>query len=143
MNEWETPQWLYDGLNARFCFTLDPAATHNNTKCTRYYTRMENGLWQSWQGERVFLHPPYDYTIGAWIEKAREEAEYGALVVALIPKFSETIWWKEHVIDHADLRFFSDHLTFANATEPAPYHSAIAVWWGWRSLAGGFVNGES
>jgi phage N-6-adenine-methyltransferase len=55
--EWTTPQHLFDQLAAEFGgFDLDPAATAQNAKCTRYFTRQDNGLSQPWAG-RVFLNP--------------------------------------------------------------------------------------
>ncbi|GAH02463.1 unnamed protein product, partial [marine sediment metagenome] len=46
-NEWETPQVLFDELNAEFHFTLDPCATQDNAKSPRFYTQRDNGLKQS------------------------------------------------------------------------------------------------
>lgn len=37
-NEWATPQRLFDYLNTKFNFTLDPCATDENHKCDNYYT---------------------------------------------------------------------------------------------------------
>lgn len=36
---WETPQSLFDELNAEFNFTLDAAASDANHKCERYFTK--------------------------------------------------------------------------------------------------------
>ena len=36
---WETPQSLFDELNAEFNFTLDAAASDTNHKCKRYFTK--------------------------------------------------------------------------------------------------------
>lgn len=36
---WETPQSLFDELNAEFNFTLDAAASDANRKCKRYFTK--------------------------------------------------------------------------------------------------------
>ena len=51
---WETPQSLFDELNAEFNFTLDAAASDVNHKCKRYFTKKDNGLLQDWQGEQCF-----------------------------------------------------------------------------------------
>jgi hypothetical protein len=37
-DEWATPQWLFDMLNAEFNFTLDPSATEFNSKCKKFFT---------------------------------------------------------------------------------------------------------
>lgn len=57
-DEWETPQYLFDSLNAEFGFNLDPCATKDNHKCERYFTKEQNGLLQKWGGTlfSVILH---------------------------------------------------------------------------------------
>mgnify|MGYP004566958825 CR=1 FL=1 len=51
-DEWETPQAFYNELNKEFNFTLDPCATDYNHKCESYFTKEQNGLNQSWRGQR-------------------------------------------------------------------------------------------
>ncbi len=69
---WSTPQDFYDLLNAEFNFTLDPCATHENHKCKKYFTKEDDGLSKSWDGERVFMNPPYGREISKWVKKASE-----------------------------------------------------------------------
>ena len=52
--EWETPQELFDSLNAEFHFNLDPCSSDQNAKCKDHYTKKDNGLIQDWGGE-MFL----------------------------------------------------------------------------------------
>ena len=47
------PPQVFDPLNAEFGFTLDPCATAANAKCAKYFTEADDGLTQSWAGERV------------------------------------------------------------------------------------------
>ena len=47
---WETPQDLFDKLNAEFHFDLDVCALPENAKCERYYTPEDDGLLQPWNG---------------------------------------------------------------------------------------------
>lgn len=57
-------------LDAEFGFTLDVAATPDNAKCRRYFTRADDGLNQSWDGEIVWMNPPYGRgVIDRWIER--------------------------------------------------------------------------
>ena len=49
-DEWETPQDLFDRLNRIFCFTLDACATNHNAKCSKYYTKEQDGLKMPWGG---------------------------------------------------------------------------------------------
>jgi site-specific DNA-methyltransferase (adenine-specific) len=91
--EWETPQALFDELSHIFGgFTLDPCATTQNAKCTRFFTREDDGLSQPWTG-KVFVNPPYGREIGKWVRKAYEESQNGALVVCLLPARVDTRWW--------------------------------------------------
>lgn len=136
--DWSTPQELFDALDKRFQFTLDVCASDKNAKVKRYFTRELDGLGQSWGGERCWMNPPYGREIGAWVEKARREAEQGALVVGLLPARTDTKWWQEHVYGHADVRFVARRLKFGNAATGAPFPSAVAVWWGWDVMGGGF-----
>lgn len=89
-NEWATPQEFFDRLNALHNFTLDPCCTHENAKCEKHYTIVENGLAKSWQNERVFMNPPYGLEIGVWMKKAYEESQGSALVVCLVPSRTDT-----------------------------------------------------
>lgn len=49
-DEWGTPQKLFDDLNEEFQFTLDPCATDDNHKCSKYYTVQDSGLEHTWGG---------------------------------------------------------------------------------------------
>jgi hypothetical protein len=53
-DEQATPQWLVDKHAAEFgSFDLDVAATAENAKAPRYYTRADDGLSLPWRGEVV------------------------------------------------------------------------------------------
>ena len=54
---WATPQDFFDKLNEEFHFNLDPCATPENRKCSRFFTAKENGLEQDWGGVCGFLQP--------------------------------------------------------------------------------------
>lgn len=136
--EWETPQALFDALHARFHFDLDVCATAENAKCPRFFSPAENGLSQDWGGGRCWMNPPYGREIAAWARKARQEAERGALVVGLLPARTDTRWWQEDVMGHADVRFVGGRLRFGSATNSAPFPSAVALWWGWPQWSGRF-----
>ena len=72
-NEWSTPQDFFDELDKEFNFTLDPCATSENAKCTKYFTVEDDGLKQDWSNDIVFMNPPYGRDIKYWIKKAYEE----------------------------------------------------------------------
>ena len=72
---WATPQEFFDELDSEFSFTLDPCATPENAKCKKYYTKVEDGLNQDWQGEKVFCNPPYGREIKKWVKKCYMESK--------------------------------------------------------------------
>ena len=57
-NEWATPQDFFDELNKEFNFTLDPCATVKTAKCSKFYTKEDDGLSKCWSNEIVFCNPP-------------------------------------------------------------------------------------
>jgi phage N-6-adenine-methyltransferase len=98
-----TPQDFFDSLNAEFHFDLDAAASPLNHKCELYFG--DGGLaidaiQEDWGGEgtSVFLNPPYSHA-GAFIAKAREEADKGATVVMVLPVRSDTKYWHRYIWD--------------------------------------------
>lgn len=125
-DEWPTPQEFFDRIAAEFGpFDLDACATPENAKCQRYFTRSENGLVQAWTG-RVWMNPPYGREIVAWMRKAYESAQAGALVVCLVPARTDTAWWHDYAARGA-VRFIRGRLKFGNAKANAPFPSALVV----------------
>lgn len=122
-NEWETPQDLFDKLNTKYHFTLDPCCTHENAKCDKYYTQKENGLLQDWSGEIVFCNPPYGREIGKWVEKAYREAINGTKIVMLIPARVDTKWFHQYLYNKEEqgirVEFIKGRLKFINRTLPS------------------------
>lgn len=130
-DEWPTEAAVVDCLNMEFGpFTLDPCATDENAKASRFFTRHDNGLAQSWAGERVFMNPPYGRAVREWIEKAHTEARIGgARVVCLIPARTDTRYWHEFVMRADQILFVAGRLRFGDSTRAAhaPFPSAIVV----------------
>jgi phage N-6-adenine-methyltransferase len=97
-----TPQQFFDALNAEFGFDIDCAASAQNKKCELYFgfgsALGTDALEQDWGGSTCFLNPPYS-TAGAFVAKARQEADKGATVVMLLPVRTDTRWWHAHVWD--------------------------------------------
>ena len=73
-DKWATPQWLFDVLDDEFHITLDPCASPDNAKCEDFFTIEDDGLARSWEGQVVFMNPPYGRYIIDWMKKAWEEA---------------------------------------------------------------------
>lgn len=127
-NEWETPQALFNELNAEFHFTLDPCSTHENAKCEKHFTIEEDGLRQDWSNDIVFMNPPYGNEQKLWIKKAYEESLKGATVVCLIPARTDTITWHTYIFNKAEIRFLKGRVKFGDGKNSAPFPSAIVIY---------------
>jgi phage N-6-adenine-methyltransferase len=127
-DDWATPQDFFDRLDAIFAFTLDPCADAKNAKCTRYFTRVDDGLAQDWDGERVYMNPPYGRAIGEWVKKASEAK---ALVVCLLPARTDTRWWHDYVVGtDGHIIYLRGRLSFGTSANAAPFPSAVVIFFG-------------
>lgn len=126
-DEWATPHYLFCQLDAEFRFTRDVCATPGNAKCTRYFTRKQDGLSQDWAPDSCWCNPPYGKTIGAWIRKAYEESQRGATVVCLVPARTDTAWWHDWAMKATEIRYLRGRLKFGGASHNAPFPSAVLV----------------
>lgn len=138
-----TPLNLWIPWNDRYRFTLDAAASHDNHLCDRYYTLEEDGLKQSWKGERVWCNPPYS-DVAAWVKKAWDahQEEGAQIVVMLVPaNRTEQRWWQEDIELHRDrnlglrTEFLPKRINFASKdnlgawyASSAPFGCARLVW---------------
>ena len=127
-NDWETPQDLFDELDAEFHFTLDPCATPENAKCKKFYTEEVDGLVQDWTGETVFCNPPYSNVQQTeWVKKCYEHGEKGDVAVMLIPARTDTRRFHEYIQDKAEIRFLQGRLKFGDSKNSAPFPSMVVI----------------
>ena len=125
-DEWETPQDLFDRLNAEFHFTLDPCATKENTKCKKFYTKEDDGLSKDWSGEIVFCNPPYNrYVIDKWLKKMSNSN--AKVCVGLLPVRTNTAWFHKYVWKKTKIRFIRGKLKFSGYKWQAPFPSMIVI----------------
>lgn len=127
----QTPQYVYEALNAEFSFCLDAAALPETALHENYLTPEIDALNVSWgdhipDGIRnpfVWLNPPYS-DIGPWIDKCLKEKECGIGSVVLIPEDASAEWWPgdlcseiRRVIGYRDEkgRWKSGRINFINA----------------------------
>ncbi len=122
---WDTPQWLFDALNKEFGFTLDPCTDGTNSKCKKFYSIYDSGLLKNWETETVFMNPPYSQCYD-WMHKAYGASRDGATVVCLVPSRTDTDWWHKFAMK-GEIRFIKGRLKFGEATNSAPFPSAIIV----------------
>jgi phage N-6-adenine-methyltransferase len=84
-DDWETPMKIFLQLEKEFGpFDLDPCASHQNNKCSNYFTRDDDGLSKSWGG-KVFMNPPYGHLIGDWAVKHLKKVVRGLWWYAFSP----------------------------------------------------------
>lgn len=120
--DWSTPQWLFDRLHEEFDFNVDVAAQPWNAKVGFYFTPAHDGLHRPWLGS-AWCNPPYARSeIAAWVETARYNADrFDTTVVMLIPAWTSTKYWHEHIMKASEIRFIQGRLRFtANPDVPAP-----------------------
>lgn len=129
---WATPPEVFDPLHAEFQFTLDACATPENAKLQRYYTEEQNGLVQSWAGERVFMNQPYGREIYPWTRKAYIETfQPDTLVVGLLPASCDLAWWHEDVVGKAEVRYIRGRVRFltGGAYRASGFFASVIVIW--------------
>lgn len=128
--DWSTPQDLFDELNEKYHFTLDPCADEFNHKCDKYYTIEDDGLSKSWKDEVVFCNPPYGRKIYNWVKKCYEESKSGGgKIVLLIPSRTDTKYFHEFLYkkENVELIFIKGRLKFGNSKDGAPFPSLLAI----------------
>ncbi len=90
-DEWLTPPEILNTLGE---FDLDPCApiVRPWSTATKHYTRLDDGLTQSWHG-RVWLNPPFGREAAAWLAKLAAHGDG----IALIPARTETVMFFDSV----------------------------------------------
>ncbi|WIE60755.1 DNA N-6-adenine-methyltransferase [Curtobacterium sp. MCLR17_032] len=138
-----THREYFDPWNERFGgFTLDVAAAPHNAKCERYFTRQDDGLEQSWAGERVWCNPPYS-NLFDWVSKAWDEWPDTRGIVMLLPaNRPEQKWWQELVEPRRDrngsplhveflpgrMRFERRDITIGPKGDRPPFGCVLLIW---------------
>lgn len=135
--EWYTPKEIFDSLKKEFNFTLDVCATAENTKCKRFFTKSDDGLFQNWvnDGGDIWMNPPYGRQISGWVEKAKVTGSFGSTVVALLPSRTDTRWFHQNIWNRhtnrpmlgIEVRFLKGRLKFGGSKNSAPFPSMIVV----------------
>lgn len=136
---WQTPTSLYLKLHEEFVFTLDPCCLRHTAKCQKFYTPRENGLAQSWAGERAFVNPPYSKA-GDWVQKCWQETQApDTLAALLLHANTDTKWFHSLVLEDptgerthnaSEIRFVKGRVAFiidGHRGEAPPKPSIIIV----------------
>lgn len=115
-DNWKTPKWLYDELNAEFGFDHDPCPYNENP-----ITPETDGLLKPW-GMRNFINPPYNRVDKPkFIQRAYEEYLDGKLCVLLIPVSTSTKQFHELILPHAEIRFLKGRVAFEGYNDNGEY----------------------
>lgn len=135
-----TEPGFFSDLHARFSFTIDVAAAAHNAKLPRFWTLADDGLRQSWAGERVWCNPPYS-AIWPWIRKAWWETNCPLVVMLLPANRTEQRWWQREVEPHRDrggvlsveflpgrLRFIAAGAEGIGPNERPPFGCCLLIW---------------
>lgn len=107
-DHWQTPQWLYDKLDAEFHFDFDPCPIHADF----------DGLSVEW-GKSNFINPPYNRVDKPkFIQRAYNEWRKGKTCVLLIPAATSTKQFHDLILPHAEIRFQRGRITFVPSELP-------------------------
>ena len=125
-SDWRTLYQIIEALRTEFPFTLDAAASMENTVGRRYIDIETDALSQTWSGV-VWCNPPYGRRVDRWLLKGAESADAGATVVFLLPARTDTKWFHEIVLPRAEIRFLRGRLNFGEHKKGAPFPSMLAI----------------
>lgn len=128
-SDWTTPEDLFRAIDAEFHFTLDAAASAENTKTVRFFNKTTDAMRQTWAPHRVWLNPPYGegYPLKKWVEKAHSEAKNGAMVVMLIPARTNTNWFHDYCLADGEVRFIRGRPKFGGAVHGLPQPLCLVI----------------
>lgn len=127
-DEWSTPLRIFEPLHEEFGFTLDVCASLGNAKCPRFLTRDVDGLSVSWDGETVWMNPPYGRgIIDLWMKKALDSARHGGTTtVCLVPSSTSAAWWHDYALK-GEIRYVRGRIKFGGATSAAMFSNAVVI----------------
>ena len=127
-----TPQPFFDYWNKLFCFQLDVCASHENAKCSTYYSEKEDGLSQEW-AKINWCNPPYSGgQIERWLKKGAVEQQKGRTTVFLLPCDTSTGWYHDNIETNPMCSKIPvrGRLKFNGKKSPAPFGSTVVIFWG-------------
>jgi len=110
-DNWATPKYLYDELNAEFNFDFDPCPLNADF----------DGLTIEW-GQSNFVNPPYNrIDKPKFIQKAFDEFMKWKTCVLLIPVSTSTKQFHELILPYAEVRFIKGRVAFCGVNTKGEY----------------------
>ncbi len=115
LDNWGTPQYVFDYFNERYAYDLDLAAQPHNAKC-KDFCSLETGrdaFEESLEGRRVWCNPPYG-NIAEWINLMFRRPTF---ITFLVPVRSGQRWFDD-CLSMGNIDFIRGRLSF---TPPPDY----------------------
>ena len=110
-DDWQTPPWLFQALDAEFSFTMDGAANAENALCKKWF---DIGSPETmWEFERVYVNPPYS-DISPFVERASA----AQLAVLLLPVRTDSDWFHKIIARNFTIRWFRKRIDFYMGGKP-------------------------
>lgn len=129
-DEHYTPQPIIERVQAVLgVIELDPCSNSHEkpwVPAKRHYTKDDDGLFQGWVAESVYVNPPYSNLL-PWAEKLNQELTHSKLeeALVLVPAYTDTQWWDVLCKPGPMLCFFHGRLTFEGNRSAARFPSAM------------------
>lgn len=136
-DDWQTPDYIYDPINAVYQFSFDLAASDENHLAPRYLTIEEDALSFEWTLENLLdrcrpswlMEPPRNLNIwvnfpfddaDSWIYHCMEGARNGLTVVAMCPANTDRPWFRHGVMKHSRWFVYGDDECRGRKTKQHP-----------------------
>lgn len=139
-NDWETPPEVFNPLNEIFHFTVDCAASAENTKCPKFFGRGDTIVFSD--EDSAFMNPPYSPVTACrqLVKDVFTQARLHSIpAIILLPARVETAVWQNYIFNMGNTFFFRGRLKFINPNlpsfrvdgnfkiSPAPFPSALGI----------------
>ena len=134
VQNWETPDDLYNEVHRMFNFTRDVCASESNTKCSKFWTEEDSCLDKTWDGVN-WMNPPFK-NMKHFVKKAYDE-RHDAVTVCLIPARTNTNWWHEYCMK-GEVLFIQGRPKFKGNIHGLPQPLALVVFGRKEGVMGSF-----
>lgn len=133
---WRTPPALFELLNSEFNFTMDGAASGDDSLCGGSFLSdghfgegcgsagwcalcFHRGCPELFGGRRIFVNPPY-HKLLPWVEVFAEWRDLGATVAALLPAKPDTEWFHLAATTANEIRVMKGRVQFIDPATGKP-----------------------
>lgn len=124
-DSWATPRAFFDYFDAIYNFTLDAAASAENTLVNSYYSEEHSGLKYAWH-KSTWVNPPFSKK-SEFIEKAIEQKHKGCTSVMLLPASTGAEWFQTAARNATQVIFIGGRIRFVGAPNFADFDVCLIV----------------